>query len=135
MVQNNTANEVNYMGNQNRQGFHQGRPPGFYQRGNFSQGQGWRSYPRNNFNQGGPSYQPQSQELSRQEKPTKLEELLVQFMQMTESHQNSTDAAIRNQEVQMGQLAQQITERPTGTFGANTKKNPKEECKAVVTRS
>jgi len=27
-----------------------------------------------------------------------------------------------------------MAERPTETFGANTKKNPKEECKAVVTR-
>ena len=35
----------------------------------------------------------------------------------------------------MGQLAQKIAERPTRTFGANTEKNPKEECKAVVTKS
>ena len=34
----------------------------------------------------------------------------------------------------MGQLAQDKAERPTRTFGANTKKNPKEECKAVLTR-
>ena len=34
----------------------------------------------------------------------------------------------------MGQLAKQMAERPTETFGAKTKKNPKEECKAVVTR-
>ena len=60
MVQS-TASEVNYMGNQNRQGLHQRGPPDFYQRDSFSQGQGWRS-------------------LSHQEKPTKLEELLVQFM-------------------------------------------------------
>jgi len=33
----------------------------------------------------------------------------------------------------MGQLAKQMAERPTGTFGANTEKNLKEECKAVVT--
>ncbi|KAL5165356.1 hypothetical protein HKD37_18G050494 [Glycine soja] len=58
MVQDNTSNEVNYMGSQN----HQGGPPGFYQRGNFSQRQGWRSYLGNNFNQGGPSHQPPSQE-------------------------------------------------------------------------
>ena len=34
----------------------------------------------------------------------------------------------------MGQLAQDKAERPTRTFGANTEKNPKEECKAVLTR-
>ena len=49
-------------------------------------------------------------------------------MQRTESHQKSTDAAIRNLEVQVGQLAKQMAERPTGSFGANTKMNPKEEC-------
>ena len=35
----------------------------------------------------------------------------------------------------MGQLAKQMVERPTRTFVANTEKNPKEECKEVVTRS
>jgi len=35
MVQDDTSNEVNYMGNQNHQGFHQGGPPGFSQRGIF----------------------------------------------------------------------------------------------------
>ncbi|KHN31983.1 hypothetical protein glysoja_025817, partial [Glycine soja] len=63
------------------------------------------------------------------------EELLAQFMQTTMSHQKSTDAVIQNLEVQMGQLAKQMAEKPTGTFRANTEKNPKEECKAVVTRS
>ena len=33
----------------------------------------------------------------------------------------------------MGQLAKQMVERPTGTFKANTKKNPKEECKVIFT--
>jgi len=28
-----------------------------------------------------------------------------------------------------------MAERPTGTFGANTEKNPKEECKVAITRS
>ena len=56
-------------------------------------------------------------------------------MQKTESHMKNTDATIRNLEVQIGQLAQKMAKRPTRTFRANTKKNPKEECKAVVTRS
>ena len=34
----------------------------------------------------------------------------------------------------MGQLATQIAESSSSTFGANTEKNPKEECKAVMTR-
>ena len=35
----------------------------------------------------------------------------------------------------MGQLAKQITDKSSDSFGANTKNNPKEECKAVMTRS
>ncbi|XP_006598371.1 uncharacterized protein [Glycine max] len=55
-------------------------------------------------------------------------------MQRTESHQKSTDAAIGNLEVQVRQLAKQMAERPTGSFGANTEINPKEECKVIFTR-
>ena len=43
-------------------------------------------------------------------------------MQTTMSHQKSTDAVIQNLEVQMGQLAKQMAEKPTGTFRANTEK-------------
>jgi len=57
------------------------------------------------------------------------------FIQGTRSHKKSTDAAIRNLETQLGQLAQERAERPTRTFGANTEKNPREECKAVMTRA
>ena len=35
----------------------------------------------------------------------------------------------------MGQLAKQLAEKSSSSFGANTEKNPKEECKAVMTRS
>ena len=38
-------------------------------------------------------------------------------------------------EVQISQLAQEKAERTTRTFGCNTEKNPKEESKAVLTRS
>ena len=35
----------------------------------------------------------------------------------------------------MGQLAKQLVERPFNSFTTNTEKNPKEECKVVMTRS
>ena len=35
----------------------------------------------------------------------------------------------------MGQLAKQLADRSSSSFTANTEKNPKEECKAVMTRS
>ena len=62
MVQDDASKEVNYMANPNRQGFHQGRPPGYNQGGIFSRGQGWRSHPGNNFNndQSHPSIHPTS---------------------------------------------------------------------------
>ena len=35
----------------------------------------------------------------------------------------------------MEQLAKQLADRSSSSFTANTEKNPKEECKAVMTRS
>ena len=35
----------------------------------------------------------------------------------------------------MGQLAKQLADRSSSSFTANTEKNPKEECKSVMTRS
>ncbi|KAH1261735.1 hypothetical protein GmHk_02G004537 [Glycine max] len=51
------------------------------------------------------------------------------------SNQKSTESAIKNLEVQVGQLTKQLVDRPSSSFSANTKKNLKEECKAVMTRS
>ncbi|XP_006586463.1 uncharacterized protein [Glycine max] len=98
------------------------------------QGSGWRNQGNQYKEQRNQQpyqlpYQHPSQGPNQQEKPTNIEELLLQFIQETRSHQKSTDAAIRNLEVQMGQLAHDKAERPTRTFGANTEKNPKEECK------
>ena len=50
------------------------------------------------------------------------------------NHKN-TESAIKNLEIQVGQLAKQIVENSSGGFGANIDKNPKEECKAVITIS
>ncbi|KAL5123887.1 hypothetical protein HKD37_02G004383 [Glycine soja] len=82
------------------------------------------NHPRNQFNrdQGGPSTRPPQQGPSLYDRTTKLEETLAHFMQVSMSNQKSTESAIKNLEVQVGQLAKQL-------------KNPKEECKAVMTRS
>ncbi|XP_040867852.1 uncharacterized protein [Glycine max] len=50
------------------------------------------------------------------------------------SNYMSTKSSIKNLEIQMGQLAKQMAERPTNNFGANTEKNPKKECKVIFTR-
>ena len=152
VIQQDPSREVNYMGIPNRhrfQGYNQGNPfgfnqgatgfnhgpPGFNQGRNFTQGSGWRNQGnqyKEHRNQA--PYQHPSQGPNQQEKPTNIEELLLQFIQETRSHQKSTNATIRNLEVQMGQLAHDKVERPTRTFEANTEKNPKVECKAVLTR-
>jgi len=66
---------------------------------------------------------------------TNLEETLTQFMQVTMSNHKSTESALKNLEVQVGQLAKQIANKSSNSFVANTEKNPKEECKVVMTRS
>ena len=50
------------------------------------------------------------------------------------SNHKSTESAIKNLEIQVGQLAKQIANKSFSTFGANTEQNPKEECKAMMTR-
>ena len=66
---------------------------------------------------------------------TKLEDTLTQFMPVSMSNHKSTESAIKNLEMQVGQLAKQLDEKSSRNFGANTEKNPKEECKVVITRS
>ena len=56
-------------------------------------------------------------------------------MKVSMSNQKSTESAIKNLEVQVGQLVKQLAERPSSSFIENTEKNPKEECKAMITRS
>ena len=66
---------------------------------------------------------------------TKSEDTLTQFMQVSMSNHKNIESAINNLEVLVGQLAKQLAEKSIGNFVANTKKKPKEECKAVLTRS
>ena len=56
-------------------------------------------------------------------------------MQVSMSNRKIIESTIKNLEVQVGQLAKQLADRPSSSFSANTKKNPKEECKAIMTRS
>ncbi|KHN11127.1 hypothetical protein glysoja_033681, partial [Glycine soja] len=97
----------------------------------------WRSHPRNQFNkdQGGPSNRPPNQGPDLYERTTKLEDTLTQFMQVSLSNHKSTESVIKNLEIQVGQLAKQLAENSSGNLGANTEKNPKEECEVMITRS
>ena len=82
-----------------------------------------------------PSISPSNQGPNLYERTTKLEDTLTQFMQVSLSNHKSTELAIKKLEVQVGQLPKQLDERPIGSFVAYTKKNPKEEYKAFLTRS
>jgi len=59
---------------------------------------------------------------------------LTQFMQVTMPNHKSTESALKNLEVQVGQLTKQIADKSSNSFVANTEQNPKEECKTVMTR-
>ena len=52
------------------------------------------------------------------------------------ANQKSNEVTIKNLETQVGQLAKQLAEQQPGpSFSANTQPNPKEHCKAIVTRN
>ncbi|XP_047179301.1 uncharacterized protein LOC124846130, partial [Vigna umbellata] len=77
-------------------------------------------------------WQPQS---SLSKRMTKLEDTLQQFMQVFVYTQKSTKSAIRNLEIQVGQLAKKLEDMFDRSFGANIAVNPKEECNVIMTRS
>ncbi|XP_058761738.1 uncharacterized protein LOC131635147 [Vicia villosa] len=82
------------------------------------------------------SSNPQRQGQQSQGGSSKLKDTLTQFMQASMANQRSNEAAIKNLENQVGQLAKQLSEQqPGASFSANTQTNPKEHCKAIFTRS
>ena len=56
-------------------------------------------------------------------------------MQITMSNHKSTESTLKNLEVQVGQLANQIADKSANSFVVNIEKNLKEECKSAMTRS
>src|SRR3954468_21852134 len=83
------------------------------------------------------AFQPYTQPSPQQQGgQSKLEETMNQFIQMSMTNNKNQEAAIKNLETQVGQLAKQIAANQSdATFSANTQENPKEHCKAVVTRT
>ncbi|XP_058776829.1 uncharacterized protein LOC131651181 [Vicia villosa] len=113
----------------NHPSYQQGYPP-------RNNNQGYQQRPNNQGYQQ-QAFQPYAQPSSQhQGGPSKLEETMTQFMQMSVTNQKNQDAAIKNLGTQVGQLAKQIVaNQSNATFFANTQENPKEHCKAVVTRT
>ncbi|MED6140584.1 hypothetical protein PIB30_094652 [Stylosanthes scabra] len=52
-------------------------------------------------------------------------------MDETRANFRNQESAIRNLEIQVGQIAKQLNKRPPNTFPSDTILNPKEECKAI----
>ncbi|PNY05190.1 hypothetical protein L195_g001633 [Trifolium pratense] len=109
-----------------------------------------KSYPNNNLGYGWGNTQGQgaTQNPPPPRPPSRMEETLTQFMQMTQGNfeamkksqevsNKNHEASIKNLEVQMGQLSRQFSSlQNNGGFGGNTHDNPKNEsCKAINLRS
>ncbi|KAK2363961.1 hypothetical protein QL285_088886 [Trifolium repens] len=156
-----TNEEVNFMGNQQRQGQYQNNTG--YQRGdNSNYGQGGRQdVGTSNKQRQFESYtqpSPMQTQISKMgEGISKLMEMMkessqqnMQYqrsndavlrnvetqLQQNQQYQRNSDAAQRNLETQLGQLAKQIANNNSqgGSFTANTEANPK-DCKSIKTRS
>ena len=64
--------------------------------------------------------------------------MLKTFISKTETHIQNQGMALRNQENQVGQLANALSSRPSGSLPSNTKTpkpNGKEHCKVIQLRS
>src|ERR1044072_1803915 len=64
-----------------------------------------------------------------------LEELLESFMKRTENNYKNQEAAIKNLENQLGQMARQMNERPPGKFPSDTQSPRNENASSITTRS
>jgi len=122
VMKTNSEEEVNYMGNQGRQGNY------------CNYNQGWKPHP--SMGQPGPSNRPPPQsQPSLTDRTTKLKEAIQHLVQVSISNQKSIEASLLNLEIQIGQLAKKLEDKPKKNFEANTEVNPKEQCKTIVTRS
>jgi len=55
-------------------------------------------------------------------------------MQVSITNQKNNYSSIKNLQVQVRQLTKQLSEHGSGSFSANTRVNPKEQCKPITTR-
>ncbi|XP_062118728.1 uncharacterized protein LOC133832394 [Humulus lupulus] len=136
---------VCYMGNQNRNGpYSNSYNPSWRQHPNFS----WSNQgaapstpsmpPRPNFPPGYPPQAPQQRPQQQTMQSSSLESMLKEYIVKNEAMIQSQAASLRNLENQVGQLANELRNRPHGTLPSDTE-NPrsmgKEHCKAVTLRS
>ncbi|XP_062104771.1 uncharacterized protein LOC133816126 [Humulus lupulus] len=136
---------VCYMGNQNRNGPYSNPDiPSWRQHPNFSwsnQGAGPSnlSMPqRSNFPPGYPPQAPQQRPQKQAMQSSSLENMLKEYIVKNEAMIQSKETSLRSLENQVGQLANELRNRPHGTLPSDIE-NPrnvgKEHCKAVTLKS
>ncbi|XP_022864581.1 uncharacterized protein LOC111384524, partial [Olea europaea var. sylvestris] len=124
----NQSEEVSYAQNFQRQ---QNNPfsntfnPGWKNHPNFS----WSNNQGQEQGGGNQNKPPGFQQQQQQGRRPSLEDLLAQYITKTETNFQTQQASIKNLEQQVGQIAAQ------GTLPSNTETNPKEQVKAITTRS
>ncbi|GAU40179.1 hypothetical protein TSUD_374870 [Trifolium subterraneum] len=107
-----------------------------------------KSYPNNQGYGWGNTQGQGSKSNPPPRRPSPMEETLTKFIQVTQENigelnasqqtmQKHNDSSIKNLETQMGQLSRQFSEiLSQGSFGGNTKDNPRNEsCKAITLRN
>ncbi|XP_062100899.1 uncharacterized protein LOC133806827 [Humulus lupulus] len=132
------------MGNQNRNGpYSNSYNPSWRQHPNFSwsnQGAGPSSSSMHPIPSYPPGYPPQAPQQRPQHivQSNSLEGMLKDYMMKTDALIQSQAASMRNLENQVGQLANELKNRPQGALPSYTE-NPrdvgKEQCKAITLRS
>ncbi|XP_062114466.1 uncharacterized protein LOC133825555 [Humulus lupulus] len=139
---------VCYVGNQNancNNPYSNSYNPGWRQHPNFSWGGQGASSSRAPM-QNNPTYPPGfSPKQPRAQPPppqvsqsSSLESLMKEYMVKNDAVIQSQAASLRNLEIQFGQLANELKNRPQGTLPSDTenpRKDGKEHCKAVTLRS
>ncbi|XP_073149310.1 uncharacterized protein [Henckelia pumila] len=96
---------------------------------NFMGNQGRQPYNSNN------SYSQNWQPKQEEKKPS-FEEIMMKYMSGTEARLQNQESMLQKLEIQMGQIATQLSTRPVGVLPSNTEPNPKGmNAIMVVTRS
>ncbi|KAL2517377.1 Uncharacterized protein Adt_13624 [Abeliophyllum distichum] len=81
------------------------------------------------------SRKPPGFQQQQQEKKPSLEDLMYQYINKTDNTLQHQHASLKNLETQIGQIAAALSGRTQGTLPSNTETNPKEQVKAITTRS
>ncbi|XP_052203110.1 uncharacterized protein LOC127808579 [Diospyros lotus] len=102
---------------------------------------GWRNHPNFSWSNNQNVLKPPIG-FQQQEKKPSLEDLVATMAKTTSDYMARIDtmfqnqqAAIRNLEMQIGQIANMVNNRAQGTLPSTTENNPKEQCKVIKLRS